>query len=249
MTLLKQAKFICIDCEATGLDPKKDRIIEVAGAGFTLDTVEKTYESLIDPECSIPTASTEIHHITDDMVKGKPKIAQELECILSFIGQGPLVGHSISYDIELLANAATRAHIRHHLHTIPVIDTLRLARLYGESPSNSLEALRKHFNITAEGAHRAMSDVVVNIQVFKQLTVKFSTVQQILDRLKKPILLTKMPLGKHKGRIFKEIPVDYLHWAQHQNFDMDLSYSIKTELKRRKKNRGFSEATNPFGKL
>ncbi|MCP5509364.1 MAG: DUF3820 family protein [Chlamydiales bacterium] len=249
MTLLKKARFVCVDCEATGLDPKNDRIIEVAGIDFTLDGTIATYESLIDPEIPIPAASTDIHNITDNMITGKPKIADELEGILNFIGQGPLIGHSIGYDIELLANAASRANIPHHLHTIPVIDTLRLARLYGESPSNSLEALRKHFNITAEGAHRAMSDVIVNIQVFKHLVAKFTTLEQILERLKRPILLSKMPLGKHKGRPFNEIPIEYLQWARHQNFDLDLSSSIQNELKKRKKGHGFNQAINPFGDL
>ena len=249
MTLLKKARFVCVDCEATGLDPKNDRIVEVAGIDFTFDETSATYESLINPEMPIPKASIDIHNITDQMVEGMPKIEDELKRILDFIGEGPLIGHSIGYDIELLANSASRANIPHHLHTITVIDTLRLARLYGESPSNSLEALRKHFNITAEGAHRAMSDVVVNIQVFKQLVKKFTTVEQILQRLKRPIILSKMPLGKHKGRRFSEIPLEYLQWARHQNFDLDLSASINQELKKRKKGRGFTQASNPFSNL
>ena len=56
---------------------------------------------------------------------------------------------------------------RRNIEKQPFIDTLRMARLYGESPINSLERLRQHFNIAAEGAHRAMSDVIVNIEVFK----------------------------------------------------------------------------------
>ncbi len=249
MTLLKKARFVCVDCEATGLDPKNDRIIEVAGIDFTFDETRATYESLIDPEIPIPQASTDIHNITDSMIAGKPKIADELQRVLDFIGQGPIIGHSISYDIELIANAANKANIPHHLHTLAFIDTLRLARLYDESPSNSLEALRKHFNIPAEGAHRAMSDVIVNIQVFKHLVTKFTTVEQILERLKRPIVLSKMPLGKHKGRPFSEIPLEYLQWARHQNFDLDLSTSINQELKKRKKGRGFTQASNPFSDL
>ena len=66
-----------------------------------------------------------------------------------------------------------------------------------------LEKLREHFNIEPEGAHRAMSDVIVNISVFKYLSQSFKTTEQLLERLKKPILLKTMPLGKYKGRPFQ----------------------------------------------
>jgi DNA polymerase-3 subunit epsilon len=55
-----------------------------------------------------------------------------------------------------------------------------------------------------------------------------------------------MPLGKHKGRLFKELPHEYLQWAAHQNFDQDLLFSIRTELKKRKKGGLFIQAANPF---
>ena len=58
-----------------------------------------------------------------------------------------------------------------------------------------------------------------------------------------------MPLGKHKGRDFKEIPLDYLKWAARKDFDQDLSYSIKAEISRLKKTIGFSTSANPFSNL
>jgi len=58
-----------------------------------------------------------------------------------------------------------------------------------------------------------------------------------------------MPLGKHKGRIFSEIPVEYLRWAVNQNFDQDLMFSLKTELKKRNKGSHFGQASNPFANL
>src|SRR6185436_2439675 len=94
--------------------------------------------------------------------------------------------------------------------------------LYGESPTNSLQTLREHFNIEPEKAHRAMGDVGVSISVFKYLVAKFKTLEQVRERLKKPILLKKMPLGKYKGRPFNEIPIEYLRWALRGDFDQDL---------------------------
>ncbi|SCA63524.1 Uncharacterized protein SCG7086_AU_00130 [Chlamydiales bacterium SCGC AG-110-P3] len=238
--------FVCVDCETTGLDVDADAIIEVAVVKFTFDGIVDKYETLIDPQRPIPASSTEIHHITDDMVKGKPKIKEVIEGLLDFIGSFPIMGHGVKFDIDLLRRAAERSEIPCYIGKNTVIDTLRLGRLYGESPVNSLEKLREHFNIAAEGAHRAMSDVVVNVEVFKRLVRQFDTTEKMLKRLEKPIQLRAMPLGKHKGRPFQEIPIQYLQWAANKDFDMDLLFSIRSEIKRRKKGNSFSQAGNPF---
>lgn len=241
--------FVCIDCEATGLDPKNDRIIEIAAAKFTIKEILEQKDALVNPECDIPESSIAIHNITPDMVRGKPTIRDVLPEFLKFIGKHMIVGHNIQYDIDIITHTAQREGIPCHISGNPSIDTLRLARLYGESPSNSLEQLRQHFNIDFEGAHRALNDVVVNIGVFRYLSHKFNTTKQILKTLEKPIALKYMPLGQHKGRPMKEIPLEYLKWAASKDFDMDLLYSIRSELKRRKTKKDFGQSTNPFQNL
>lgn len=249
MGLIHKDIFICFDCEATGLDPEKDKIIEIAVAKFTFSEILETKEDLIDPRCPIPPESIEIHHITDAMVQGKPKIQEVLPAYLEIIDRYILVGHGIPFDIALIENAARLNGIPCRLSSLKFLDTLRMARLYGDSPTNSLAMLRSHFNIEEQGAHRAMNDVMVNIEVFKHLSRQFKTTEELLTRLEKPILLRAMPLGKHKGRRFNEIPTEYLEWAKKQKFDQDLLFSIRNELKIRKKGARFSEASNPFSSL
>ena len=87
------------------------------------------------------------------------------------------MGHGVEFDIEILLLAETPWHSMSNSQNL-YLDTLRMARLYGESPINSLEHLRKHFNIPLEGAHRAMSDVIVNIEVFKRLGAFYSTTER-----------------------------------------------------------------------
>ncbi len=249
MKFLRKEIFVCLDCESTGLDPKQDRIVEIAGARFTFDKVLQSFETLVDPECPIPESSQEIHKISKEMIEGKPKIKEILPDFLKMIEGHILVGHGIGFDIALIAAEARRHSIPTGIEHQPFFDTLRLARLYGESPINSLQQLRQHFNIEPEGAHRAMSDVVVNIEVFKQLVKKYESVEELMDRLQKPIKLKAMPLGKHKGRKFEEIPLEYLFWAEKKDFDQDLLFSIRSEIKNRKKGGGFGMSANPFGNL
>ena len=58
-----------------------------------------------------------------------------------------------------------------------------------------------------------------------------------------------MPLGKYRGRKFSDIPQKHLRWASHQDFDQDLLYSLRLELKKRKKGESFADAANPFKQI
>jgi len=249
MGLIHEDIFICVDCETTGLDARNDHIIEVAVVKFAGKEVIAEFESLVDPGVPIPAESTSIHHITDSMVAGKPKIEEILPEILQLIGTHIVVGHGVRFDLDLLWQASKKHRVPCILEKTTIVDTLRLARLYGQTPVNSLDKLREHFNIPLEGAHRAMNDVRVNIEVFRHLTHQFKTTTSLLERLKKPIPLKVMPLGKYKGRIFKDIPIEYLSWAVHQDFDGDLMFSLQQELRKRKQGNNFTQASNPFSTL
>ncbi len=249
MVLLKQATLVCLDCEFTGLDPENDRIIELAAAKFNGTEILDTIDLLVSPGCAISPASLAIHHITEEMVKAKPPIEAILPQFFNFIGQSTIVGHAVGCDLDMLEKAAGRATIHYPLKSRSYIDTLRLARLYGDSPNNSLESLATHFNVPNPGSHRALNDVMMNIEVFKHLVRKYQTLDQLFQLLSHPIKMKYMPLGKHKGRLFGEIPLQYLQWAAHMDFDQDLLFTIRTELKKRKKGGAFGQAANPFAEL
>lgn len=249
MKPLEQEVFICLDCETTGLDAEVDQIIEVAVAKFNFGGIIEEFESLINPNCIIPETSIAIHHITPEMVKDKPNIDQVLPQILNMVGNHTVVGHGVQFDMQIIDNAAKRHNIPSRIRNNLYLDTLRLARLYGESPVNSLEQLRRHFNIEYEGTHRAMGDVLVNIGVFRNLCRAYKSVDHVFEALSRPVLMRTMPLGKHKGRLLKEIPLEYLLWAARQEFDQDLLFTLRSEIKRRKKGNLFSQATNPFANL
>ncbi|MCH9812301.1 DUF3820 family protein [bacterium] len=249
MGAIKKDTLICLDCETTGLDTENDEIIEIAVVKFTLDKEIASLDYLIDPKRPIPEESIAIHHISDDMVQGKPHIEDVLDEVVALIGNYPIMGHNVGFDIKIIEAALRKHGHSKSITSNEVIDTLRLARLYGEAPKNSLEVLREHFNIPEEGAHRAMNDVIVNIKVYERLSHGFKTTEEMLNRLTRPIAMRTFPFGKYRGMFFREIPIDYLHWASHQDFDEDLLYSIKQERKRRRKQKPFFESCNPFKDL
>lgn len=230
---MKNQVLICLDCEATGLDISEDKIIEIAAIKFTLNKTIDSFSTLIDPCRMIPIESQNIHNISKEMIQGKPKINEILPNFLKFVDSNIIIGHGISFDISLIQKEAKIHDIPCKIDENKTIDTLRLARLYGKCSVNSLEKLKEHFNIDSNCSHRALDDVKANIGVFKKLITPFSTIKGIFQRLERPILMKIMPLGKYKGREFSDIPSDYLRWASNKDFDQDLLFSIRSEIKKR----------------
>lgn len=249
MKRLHETTFICLDSEFTGLDQKNDRVIEVAAARFTLDGIIDTYQSLVNPEHPISHESEKIHHISQKMISDKPKMGEILPDFLEFVGKDIIVGHAINFDLQMLEKEAKLCRIPFPQKNNECIDTLRLARSYGDSPNNSLTCLAQHFNVKSDGAHRAMTDVNINIDVFKHLIRRFKTLGQIRKILANPIQMKYMPLGKYKGYLFADLPLPYLQWSANMDFDQDLLFSIRLELKKRKQGKRFSQANNPFSNL
>ena len=50
-------------------------------------------------------------------------------------------------------------------------------------------------------------------------------VQEMINISSKPVLIPRMPYGKHKGMLFKDVPVDYLQWLSGTELDEDMAYT------------------------
>ena len=78
-TPLADVEFVAFDLETTGLFAAADRIVEIGALRFRLDGTElDSFEQLVDPECEISAEVTQVHGITNKMVRGKPTISEVL---------------------------------------------------------------------------------------------------------------------------------------------------------------------------
>ena len=71
-------KFVAFDLETTGTNPREDMIVEVGAVLFDGEQAIKGYGVLVDPGIPIPPDASAVNGITDDMVRGKAKIAEVL---------------------------------------------------------------------------------------------------------------------------------------------------------------------------
>jgi len=150
-------KFVAFDLETTGIKPKESMIVEIGAVLFDGDRAVKGYGTLIDPGMPIPPDASAVNGITDDMVRGKPRIADVLAEFANFCGELPLVAHNAPFDFKFLLKD-----INLHRAAAPkggVLDTLPLARrIFPGLPNYKLGTLVRHFGFPSGTFHRAEED-------------------------------------------------------------------------------------------
>ena len=164
-------KFIVADIETTGFSAAKDKIIEISAIKVQRDS--NSYNSLtvlIDPGIKIPAKITKITGITDKMVRGEGKIENELKEFLHFFEELPLVFYNASFDMKFLKEAAKK--IGREINN-EVIDALQLAKLaFPDLKNHKLSTVANHLKISTGGAHRALNDCAITLQVFNRASQK-----------------------------------------------------------------------------
>lgn len=206
-------KPILYDTETTGVKPGKDRIIEIAAYD---PTHERKFCTFTNPECPIPSESTAITGITDEMVKEAPLIKEALHSFVEFCqGDVVLIAHNNdAFDKLFLEFEFERAKIP--MPQWVFIDSLKWSRKYrSDLPRHSLQFLREAYGIEANQAHRALDDVIVLHQVFSRMTddLDMNTIFKLLNQSGG---IQRMPFGKHAGKLLEEVPKEYVKWLSRE---------------------------------
>lgn len=177
-------RYICVDVETTGLNPKTDRIIEIGVARVEDGHIVDTFSSLIHPGIQISERVSELTGITNEMVEDAPDICRIIPHFMDFIGEDIWLGQNIIFDYAFLKKAALQ---NGYPLERKAVDTLKLARRFmPELESKTLGSLCDHFHIEHE-AHRAMGDVLATVQVYAQLQKRYKTEETLQDFLPKSL--------------------------------------------------------------
>ena len=207
---------IFYDTETTGVQHKRDKVIEIAFYDPTNDT---SYEKLINPGIPIPPDATRIHGISDEMVKDAPtfdQIIDEMEAFCS--GEVVLIAHNNdSFDIHFLKAEWSRSD-RELPSSWLFFDTLKWARKYRpDLPRHSLQYLRELYGFPPNNAHRALDDVITLHRVYEKMVddLDIKTAFDLIYNSDQPSdKVTTMPFGKHKGVCLSKLPSSYVAWLK-----------------------------------
>lgn len=162
--------YVSIDLETTGLNPKVHKITEIGAVKVVNGVVTETFETFINPRRKLESRVVELTGITDEDLKDAPFIEEQIEQILQFIGDMPILGHSVLFDYSFLKRAAVNRNLTFEKEGI---DTLKIARKYlPDLESRNLGFLCEHYGIEHK-AHRALEDAMATSKLYQKLAEEF----------------------------------------------------------------------------
>ena len=94
--------YVSIDLETTGLNPKRDRIIEIGAIRVEQGQIVEEFSTFVDPGRKLEERITELTGIRDEDLADAPQLDEVFPKLLEFMGELPLLGHSILFDYSFL---------------------------------------------------------------------------------------------------------------------------------------------------
>ncbi len=238
------------DIESTGLNPRTDRVIELAvvrldpGGGRT----ERTW--LLNPGVPIPVESTAIHGITDEMVRDAPRFEEKAAEILDFFRDCDLGGFGLSkLDIPILEEEFSRCGMFFNAPGRRLFDALRI--YHRREPRDLAAALRFFCGEELEGAHGAEADAAAALRVLEGEFARYPDLPTDPDALDREInprdpfnidregrlrwvnREATVNFGKKKGKTLRELAdadPGFLRWIARGDFPLDTRRIVSDAL-------------------
>ncbi len=184
-------KYAVVDLETTGGIPKRDKITEVAIIIYDGHTIINEYQSLINPERTIPPHITRITGITNEMVEDAPKFYEIAKEIIDTIGNSIFVAHNVRFDYQFLREEFLSLG---YTFTKRKLCSVKLSRkAFPGLKSYALGNLIKYFKIDVQNRHRAYDDAwATTIILGKILAIDASDASRKL-LVDESIKLTQLP--------------------------------------------------------
>ena len=198
---ISDVSFTVFDTETTGLEYNKgDKILSVSGIkvkDFEIITNDQLDE-FCDPMTEIRPENEKIHHISNDMVKGKPNIYELEKKIRTFFKRSVLVAHNVKFDCNFLISNLSHTKLESRIREAVKIDTVFFsAGVYPELKSYELSELCKALDIPHQDQlrHTSLGDSIITARLFIHLLQKseVKNVKEILNisKLGQELLLNK----------------------------------------------------------
>ena len=196
-------EIVCFDIETTGLKVTQEAITEIGAVRLRNGEIVETFQTFVDPERRLTPEIIGLTGITDDMLRGAPKLKDALTAFLAFTGNAPLAAHNAEFDISFIRAGCRKCGIPFEP---TYIDTLILAQnLLPGLGKYKLDIVAEHLQLPQFNHHRASDDAVPVAQMltkfFPMLEERGVTrLQQINNEM-----LKLRPLGSKSNRFPKHI--------------------------------------------
>ena len=165
--------YVVVDLETTGGMPNYHRITEIGAVKMRGQKVIETFQTLINPERSIPHMIVGLTGITNEMVKDAPLFKDVAQSFLDFVGDAIFVAHNVNFDYGFLQQEYARLEMK---FVRPYVCTKALMKKnYPGLDSYGLKKLCEHFDIRLTAHHRALCDAEAAAELLKIIHTKRRT--------------------------------------------------------------------------
>lgn len=185
--MLKLTKPLAfIDLETTGTNLGTDRIVEIAIVKILPDGTRSVKRKLINPEMPISKGSSDIHGITDEMVKDAPNFKQVANELKQVLDGCDIAGYNSNrFDVPLLVEEFLRVQVDFDLKSRKLVD---VQKIFHQMEQRTLSAAYKFYcNKNLEGAHGAEVDASATHEVLEAQLEKYPALGQSVDSILKCI--------------------------------------------------------------
>lgn len=243
--------LVFFDLETTGVDVYHDRIIQIGAVKIMPDGKELEYEWLINPGMPIPKEATDVHGITNEMLKDKPRLG-DLAAALSELFLGADVGgyNVKNFDVPMLMTELNRIGVTLNIEETHIVDAMAIFKK--KEPRTLAEAYKKYCGKELMNAHNAMADIKASIEVLDGQLSYYSDLPYSPEALHE-YCFPKDPdaydaegklkfideqltinFGKNKGKRLQDLAMNdpgYLEWILHGNFSEKVKSAVKKSMK------------------
>lgn len=165
-------EYVCLDCETTGLNPRKDEILSIGAVHIKDNKVlmRKTLNIFVKPSQNVTEESIKIHHIRPVDLENAVDPKDAIMELLEFIGNRPIVGYYIKFDIAMISKY-TKKYIGIALpnHQIEVssmyFKTKKRSSDY-EFVDLKFDTIMEDLEIPELGKHDALNDAIMTSMIF-----------------------------------------------------------------------------------
>lgn len=162
--------FVVFDFETTGLEPTKEKVIELGAVKVRNGVIIEGFSTFINPEKKLSKEIVNLTNITDDMVADAPIFSEVLPDFFKFTRGAAMVAHNAPFDMGFLRAESKGSG---YIFENEVIDTLTLCRKYLNMSNNKLTNITKMLGIELEGAHRAVNDSAATAKLFLHIAKNY----------------------------------------------------------------------------
>ena len=229
------------DTETTGLDTEVERVVQFGTATFKNGALLRLSDTLVNPCRPIPTEASDVHQIYNSDVEDAQPFGLLGDAVAQALSQADdtiLCGYNaLHYDVPLLNAEFQRHCYEFRIDPARVLDPLVWLQYYHRDwPSRRLIAVAARFNVPLADAHRASSDaeatghvlyrlveqgvvpddveeaLAAQAQIANVLEQETAVYNRFLYVDRENAALLRVGIGKHIGKLLRDVPTSYLRW-------------------------------------